>query len=234
VTEGRYIYCISESSRDQNLDAVGILGRPVFFVGFKDIGAYVSKVPYEDLETNIQTIETHQHVVELSRVRVSTLPVKFGVIFKTDDGVKTLLTKSYDDYKSKLTKFRNKDEFGLKVLITKQTSGIEPKAPKRGKTSVGEGASYFQKLRDEETKRSDELKKWDKIRGVIREELSEHAEQQTVLSSDLPQILLNAAYLVDRKKTAAFESSGKNVRLRFEPEGLAFHMSGPWAPYSFC
>ena len=238
MTDGRYIYCISEMGEDRDLNAVGILGRPVFFIGFKDIGAYVSIVPYEELKTDIEVIESHQHVVERSREKVATLPVKFGVIFKTDEGVRSLLAKSYEEYRAKLSKFRNKDEFGLKVLITKQSTDSTKKEEmvkaSGNRSKVGEGAAYFQKLRDEEAKRANELKIWDGIRGEIKERLSEHAVQQTVLNSDLPQILLNAAYLVDRKKKDAFFNSIEQVRSRFEHSGVAIHMSGPWAPYSFC
>lgn len=239
MIEGRYIYCISGKNNESGAETLGLMQRPVYFLSYKDIGAYVSKIPFDDIKTDIESIEVHQRVVEFSRLRSATLPVKFGVIFKTEDGVRSMLSKSYDDYMSKLIRFQNKDEFGVKVLIRNQGSRQNGQTQNRAKLknrskALGEGALYFQKLREEETRRSDELRKWDALRATIREELAKHSDQQASLNSDLPQILLNSAYLVDRHRRAVFESNVDDIRMRFEPQGLTIHLSGPWAPYSFC
>ena len=88
-------------------------------MGHRDIGAVVSQIPYVETEASIDNIVAHQRVVEASRKIGTTLPVKFGVIFKKEDGVASLLLKSYDDYRRRLTELEGMDEFGVKVLFNK-------------------------------------------------------------------------------------------------------------------
>src|ERR1700733_4633868 len=157
LTEGRYVYCIVDSAEPTLLEDVGLLGKPAHVVGHRDIGAVVSPVPYAEIEASIDNILAHQQVVEASRKIGTTIPVKFGTIFQKEDGVTTLLTKSYEDYRRKLTKLQGMDEFGVKVLfnkagLAKLKSVVEQTSPeivkmRRSLTKAGEGKSYFTKLK---------------------------------------------------------------------------------------
>src|SRR5579863_3093639 len=119
MTEGRYVYCILDSPSRADLGDVGLDKSPVYVVNHKEIGAVVSQVTYAETEASIDNILAHQRVVEAARKLGTTLPVKFGTIFRKEDGVRTLLTKSYEDYRKKLTKLEGMDEFGVKVLFNK-------------------------------------------------------------------------------------------------------------------
>jgi hypothetical protein len=45
--------------------------------------------------------------------------------------------------------------------------------------------------------------------------------------------VLNAAFLVDRKRLDEFRAAvGSHVR-EYQPRGLAFDFTGPWPPYNF-
>ena len=68
---------------------VGLMGKPASVVGHKDIGAVVSPIPYAEVEASIDNILAHQRVVDASRKVGTSLPVKFGTIFKKEDGVTT-------------------------------------------------------------------------------------------------------------------------------------------------
>jgi hypothetical protein len=70
--------------------------------------------------------------------------------------------------------------------------------------------------------------------GEINNALAQSADDRRLLKSDVGEIVLNAAYLVDRSKARAFDAKVKELRERYEREGMTIHRSGPWAPYSFC
>ena len=244
MTEGRYVYCIVDSAEPEGLEDVGLLGKPARIMGHRDIGAVVSQVPYAEIEASIDNIIAHQRVVEASRKIGTTLPVKFGTIFKREDGVATLLTKSYDDYRKKLTKLEGMDEFGVKVLfnkagLAKVKIGVERTSPevvkmRRSLAKAGKGKSYFTKLKMDEAIRSEAYRKMDELSREIHDDLVRNSQETSVLKSEHEQIVLNAAYLVRREDGEAFLARAGRLGKEYAEKGLLVHSSGPWAPYSFC
>ena len=244
LTDGRYVYCVVDSAEATGLEDVGLLGRPAHVVGHKDIGAVVSLIPYAEIEASIDNILAHQRVVEASRKIGTTLPVKFGTIFKKEDGVASLLVKSYDDYRRKLTKLEGMDEFGVKVLFNKAgmakvKSAVEQTSPevvkmRRSLAKAGEGKSYFTKLKMNEAVRSEAYREMDRLSREIHEDLVQNSQESSILKSEHEQIVLNAAYLVRRGDGDAFLARAGRLGKEYAEKGVLVHSSGPWAPYSFC
>jgi hypothetical protein len=235
LAAGKYIYCISDlSSSDVEIGNIGLFDAPVRFLSYKGIGAFVSDLGPEKVTPDIETITGHQKVVEASRKICTTLPVKFGVIFNNDGGVKQMLAKDFEKYKSKLSSFKGKDEFGVKVI---QTSKPELKTKTRRaqvKNGSRAGTEYLLALKREETDRMDRLRSREKTKQAINDELAELADRTVSLRADIPQILLNSAYLVRRANQSDFITKGEELREKIGVDGLMVHVSGPWAPYSFC
>jgi len=241
---GQYVYCIVDDVNETDLGEVGRLKGKVSTVPFKDIAAVVSPVPYQELESNIGNIMAHEKVVELARTNHTTLPVRFGVIFKTTEGVKQLLSKSYEDYKVKLKKLAGKDEYGVKLILS--TRGMVKLTQKVGKSSeeigklakesarASKGTAYLLKLKADEALKAESLRRLDEVSGKANEQLSAAAVDHARLKSDHEQIVLNAAYLVERQGAQAFRSAVDRLSKELKSLGLEVHMSGPWAPYSFC
>lgn len=243
MVDGLYLYCIADTKDASKLGNIGLYEKPVFTINYKDLGAVVSMIPFKEVPPNVNEINWHQRVVEASRENWATLPVRFGTIFKSDDGVKKYLEKSYKDLHIKIAKFKNKDEYGIKVIFDKDDlsklklqidENNEIKKIKEEMESAGTGTSYFLKLRMDEAIRSEVLKKIDEIRGAIHEQLSKPAADSCTLRSELSEIILNASYLVDRKEKESFDSQVKKIKGMYAQYGMMVHQSGPWAPYSFC
>lgn len=246
IMDGRYIYCIvdwEENKPAANFGNIGIGENAVFTIGYKDVAAVVSSIPFKQMESNLNDIMAHQRVVEAARESRTVLPVRFGVILKNDEGIKKLLASSYKDYSSKLATLRGKDEIGIKVLLNKTSlKKIEALAEqteeirkiKQEMSAAKPGTSYFMKLRLQDAMKNETLLRIDKMVGEINSSLAESAVDRRLLKNDVGEIVLNAAYLVDRSKARAFDAKVKELRERFEREGMTIHRSGPWAPYSFC
>ena len=94
VNDGRYVYCILEAAKIQNLGNIGLFDNDVYTIIHKDIEAVISKAPFKQMNPDADNIIAHQRVVEASRNIGTTLPIRFGIMFKSDDGVKKLLIKS--------------------------------------------------------------------------------------------------------------------------------------------
>lgn len=243
-TYGRYIYCIIHGGIDHNFGKIGHENNEVYTIHHKDISAVVSKITFKQIQPDVDSIITHQRVVESSRSRSTTLPVRFGIMFKTDEGVKQLLAKSYKDFKSKIAKLDGKEEFGIKVVLEKESmkkiqedvkkNSKEIKKMKREISKSGDGASYFLKMRIDESVKNETLRKIDEITGQIHSELSKIGADSAVLKSDIPDIVLNTAYLIEKSNITKFAKSVEKIKTEYKKHGLVIHQSGPWAPYSFC
>src|SRR5437660_11345739 len=103
MIKGRYVYCILEGEKKSDIGNIGLFDGSVYTIGHKDINAIVSTIPFKETQANVDNIIAHQRVVEASRKIGTTLPVKFGVIIKNEEGVKKLLVQSYRDFRSKIT-----------------------------------------------------------------------------------------------------------------------------------
>jgi len=244
VTEGRYLYCFLEGAEAKNLGKFGIYGGEVRVLPYESVGAVISPIPFGEIESNLENILAHQKVVELARGIGTTLPVRFGILFKTEDGVKKLLVKSYESYRTKLRKLKDKDEFGVKVILNDaglkriresvEAQSEEVAVTKRNLPKSGRGTSYLLNLKIEEAIKNQLYKKIEELSQQIYTRLGEPADERTVLKSDHEQIILNAAYLINRSEVERFQNEVEAVRRDFGGEGLIVHTSGPWAPYSFC
>ncbi|HEV2192896.1 MAG TPA: GvpL/GvpF family gas vesicle protein [Nitrosopumilaceae archaeon] len=244
MIKGRYVYCILEGEKKPDIGNIGLFDTSVYTIGHKDLNAIVSAIPFKEMQANVNNIVAHQRVVEASRKIGTTLPVRFGVIIKTEDGVKNLLVKSYKDFRSKITKFKDKDEFGVRVIFDKNhtekikhstyNNSDEIKKIKKEMSSVGDGSAYFLKMKMDEAIKNEKLKKIDNMVGEIHNYLAISAEDTRLLKTDIDQVVLNASYLIKKKDHDSFNLKLKKLQEKYKNDGLTFHLSGPWAPYSFC
>jgi hypothetical protein len=243
TAEGRYLYCVTEGEGDA-LGKIGLAGKEVFGVAYKDIAAIVSTIPFKTMESTLTSILTHQQVVEACTARATTLPVRFGVIFKNEEGVKELLVKSYSSYRAKILELRGKEEFGAKLILDeaglkKIRAEVEKESEELGRlrksmAKATRGTLYLLKIKMDEALRSETAKRIGDVSGAVHSELGRAAVQSTLLKSEHEQIILNGAYLVDRSKQSEFQSEAEKIKGKFEKQGLTIHVSGPWPPYSFC
>lgn len=243
MTDGLYLYCIADTSEASKLGNIGLYDTMVKTMNFKDLSAVVSTIPFKEISPNVSEISNHQRVVEASRENWTILPVRFGTIFKNSVNLKEYLYKSYKELKPQIAKFKNKDEYGVKAIFdTEDLSKLkinvddneEIKKIKEEMVDSGKGTAYFLKLRMDEALRNEVLKQTDKISGDIHKQLSKIAAKNCVLRSDLPQIIMNSSYLVDRNEKEKFDLQIQQIKEKYKQHEIMIHVSGPWAPYSFC
>ncbi len=143
-----------------------------------------------------------------------------------------------------LVKLKDKDEFGVKVILNDaglkriresvEAQSEEVAVTKRNLPKSGRGTSYLLNLKIEEAIKNQLYKKIEELSQQIYTRLGAPADERTVLKSDHDQIILNAAYLINRSEIERFQKEVEAVKRDFGWGGLIVHTSGPWAPYSFC
>lgn len=242
--KGVYCYCILDGEAEGDLGVSGIGGFPVFAISFKDISAVSSNIELKKREPEIDEIIVHHKVVDEVRSRGTVIPLRFGAVFRARDGVEKLLKASYSEFKSKIEKFRRKNEFGLKIILAEkslqnfeqlvQNQSTEFKRISKEIATSGQGTAYFLQLRLNDYVKNEALRRIEEVSGEVHRELSACAEEARLIKTELDQVILNATYLVEEDKVSKFNQKSGMLKQRYEPKGLIFHASGPWPPYSFC
>jgi len=246
VTEGRYLYCVADTTDQKEIRLPGLRGNKVYLASFKDISAVISAVPFREMSTNVEDLMAHQEVVAEVRKSATVLPIRFGVILRNDENVVRLLSNSYQEYRNKLSKFRGKDEFGIKMLLGKENrTAIEKMAIEQSEeikslreqiaAAGGRGASYFLRMKLDDAKKNQTYRVIDSLVSEVNAKLKAASEEQSLLKSDLAQIIFNASYLVGSENAEKFKSVVSELQESYRSSyGIEIHLSGPWAPYSFC
>lgn len=252
---GLYIYCIVNKIETRELKAkkgkpklLGIRNQPLYDIEYRDLSAVVSAFPLDHLTANMDDVLSHQKVIEDMRRKPGTtiLPVRFGTILGNQEEVTNLLSKSYKEYKLRLSKLGGKDEFGIKVLITnttreklKELVEAESKEIKKIRDNISSlsanssGSTYLLELNLQDAIKNGISKKIEKLADEIHRQFVQVSEESSLLKADIEQMILNVAYLVDRNSAMALKSRFEELKKAYGTIGLIFHMSGPWAPYSF-
>jgi hypothetical protein len=246
MTEGRYLYCIADTADQKQIGPKGLRGNKVTSVAFRDISAVISAVPFNEMSSNVSDLMAHQEVVAEVRKSATVLPIRFGVILRNDENVVKLLSNSYQEYQTKLSNFRGKDEFGIKLLLGKESrSSIEKLAIEQSEeikklneeitAAGGKGASYFLRMKLDDAKKNQTFRLIDSIVYEINSRFKAVSEEQSILKSDLAQIIFNASYLVRSENSEKFKLIVSELQKSCNASyGIDIHVSGPWAPYSFC
>ncbi|MBU4590563.1 MAG: GvpL/GvpF family gas vesicle protein, partial [Candidatus Omnitrophica bacterium] len=123
--EGRYIYCIIGTSEGRKFSypAIGGCGDEVYSISYQDAAAVISATPVMKYPISRENTMAHQKVLEELMGDFTVLPVKFGTVASSKDGVSAserikedVLKVRYEELKELLTKMDGRIELGLKAF----------------------------------------------------------------------------------------------------------------------
>lgn len=197
-----YVYCIVRAAPAPRLRASGIGERsPVGLVTHGDLAAVVSELPCATVEATREHLLAHERVNAAVLRRHTLLPMSFGMVFRSREDVVELLHSAHDTFAGVLDQVDGSIEFGLKVF-----RGRDAALPPDG----------------------DEA---DRLRQDIPRRLQDVCVASRCQPTVGDRMLLNAAFLVQRRREAAFERRLRAIAGDFE--ACTFQFSGPWPPYNF-
>lgn len=255
-----YLYCIrGKTDVEKVFSAKGIDEKNgVFVFPHRELEAVVSKVPMEefnareDLNWIKEKAIIHEQVIEEAMKKgrgfLSLMPMRFGIIFKNETGLKTSLDKNYSKIMSVLKKICGKQEWSLKVyLLNKEKFSDEIKnksalikTKEAQMNLLPEGAAYFMEEELSDIVSKEINKELDGRTKSIFEDLkicAADAVKCKILQRELTGVredmVLNAAYLVSEEKVEDFKKEVEDLNRKVYMDGFSVRYSGPWPAYNF-
>ncbi|RKH63530.1 GvpL/GvpF family gas vesicle protein [Corallococcus aberystwythensis] len=225
--QAHYLYGVMREDGGWKPDVAGLGEAPVRTVREGGLTALVSDVAGPRVVPTRAHLLMHQRVTE-AVVREHTLvPVAFGTVLPSEERVRELLRVARAPLTRALAELEGRVELGLKVYchgdaLTRRLVEEQP-ALERGASEPEEDheARLEVALRDCNTRDLGGLK------AGLRP-LAEATHEAPPLGE---RMLLNAAWLVDRTRVAAFEARLTALVARLD--AYTFRFTGPWPAYSF-
>jgi hypothetical protein len=215
----------------QNFGAIGIQGRNVYTIHFRDLAAVVSDSAEKEYEVVDYGI-THQKVVEAVARNFTVVPMAFGQITIEED-MKGFLSRKYHELREAIERLAGKTELCLKVTLRKDVALPEivtsSKRVRALKAQVIGNDTYWNRVElgkavSEELDRSGR-----RIASEIYRRLAPLAVDSRVNDPLGTEMILNAAFLVDCAKERDFDRAVDVIEEKFgEKVGLRYIASPPY------
>lgn len=229
-----YGYCVRlGSDPPPEGGTAGIEEGPVRVHGCGDLAVWVSEVQVP-LEPSVERLREHDRVVRQALLTATPLPLRFGTVFRSDGELEQAVDARRDEFRRILDRVAGLAEMVIRVErreVEPRESPFEPPEPVR--TSPGTpGRDYLERSRARLQSRERALHDAEKLLTGVTNELGGLAVETTVTSAGEGRLVGRVACLVRRGDVAAFRQRVTGALQEGRSE-LAFHVTGPWAPYSF-
>ena len=236
---GKYVYCVIQSADTLKFGAAGIgdNASEIHTIHYRDLAAVVSDVPLGILDSTRENVLAHERVNEIVMRDHTVIPMSFGTIFKTKDDIVQLLRSAYDAFGDVLAKMRDKMEFGLKVLLDRDSVVKDIEDEDEGihrlknEIALQKGSTYFARMQYGRAIDAALQSRSERYGSEILDRLRDVAVASRINKPIGDKMIMNAAFLVSRDQEGAFDSRVKSIAA--EHDKLTFKYTGPWPPYNF-
>ena len=247
MADATYVYCVVQRARRPSRRGApaGIPdGSPPDVSGIgTGLWLVQSQVPLErygspHLETALRDVEWvsaaalgHQRVVEFfTRQSGSTVvPLKLCTLFSSLPLAEREITRQRETLQRVAKRLEGREEWGVRILRTVARGRIAD-------TPAASGAAFLAARKAaRESARGVSAAALTAAEEVFSTLVSLSAEHKRRSSSQAagPAPLLEAAFLVSRRRRAPFQSAARRAATELASAGAALTMSGPWPAYSF-
>lgn len=254
MKQGLYLYCIVPGFVQGTWETNNLK-----FVPVQDIQALVEEVSLEEfwgenLKKNLEDLKwieskvlRHNQVIGEAAQKWTTIPMKFGTVFESEESLQKTLLEKKDEFESLFKQLEGKEEWGVKVfchidklkkyIMCTDQSIKDIDAAMKDKP---EGVAYFLKRKKETLLAEANDKKINEYAAFVHEELAKMVDdsclnklQPKELTKKEAEMILNGAYLISKEKVDEFKSKVLNLQKDYLDQGLELELTGPWPAYSF-
>jgi vacuolar-type H+-ATPase subunit H len=235
------------------LGEIGIEGKEVYAIPYRDICAVVHNCPAQPYRSDDQEVVkawvmTHQKVVDAAWERRGTvLPLSFDTIIRGEPGggaernVQDWLKQEYEGLKSKIEKVRGKAEYGVQVfwdprVIAENLTRTSPEIRKLDEEIrlKPRGLAYMYRQRLENLIKREMESKADECFKDFYTRIRKHADdvrvEKTKTAEHGLQMIMNLSCLIYKDRHTEL---GEELDKINQLEGFSVRFTGPWPPYSF-
>ena len=246
-----YLYALVPGQAPNILTEAILPGATIEAVPHGALSAVISVVPddvfgeaalqahIEDADWTRARALAHAGVVAALAAQTSVLPLKFGTLFHDRAGLLAMLDRNGAALAAALGAIAGAQEWGVKLFHTPDALRATLALPDATLPGTPGLAFFAQKKRDQQL--NEALAR--AVAGHVASchdrlaSLSRHAVRAPLQAASLhgrgDDMVLNAAYLVDKRKTDALRAALRDLGATLAPLGFDIVLTGPWAPYSF-
>lgn len=253
-----YLYCVT--AKEPKLEQIEALESGIYCVCGNGLYAVAAKVERrefdaEGLKKNMADLKwvrymvgTHEKIIERVAAEIDVIPFRFGTLFSTDNSLKAMLEQYGQQFEGILNRLADKQEWGLKIYCdpAKLKAGLSDDQVRilmmedEIKRS-SEGRAYFLKKKKEtmvQEALDEKINECGRKSFESLKDLSCEARVTKLLPKEVTErgddMVLNAAFLVDKAGTDDFLNMARTLKTRYEGNGFLIDCTGPWPPYNFC
>jgi|SRR5947208_1450263 len=245
VATGWYVYGVVPGGLDPGAleQPSGVGAAPVRLVDAAGLAALVGAVPLEDfdeagLRRNLEDrawleeqARAHDRVLASALTHTVLVPLRFGVVYRSEDGVRRMLELRAGELSAALERLRGRVELGVKAFVREAEPASRQAASGREYLLRKQRARQLAATADERA---------NGLALVVHERLASLAAearanppQRPELSGRRERMLLNGAYLVAAEREQAFADAVENLGAELVGDGVELELTGPWPPYNF-
>jgi hypothetical protein len=258
-----YVYCIAETAAAAELPAESLPAAieedsKLEWVGVGELAALTSEVPLasyseESLAEHLSDASwtaaramRHETIAEYVAKRAGIVPLRFGTIFLSRDGIQRMLSDQGSELREILERLRGREEWGVNVFcdqavllssITSVSPVLRDLAERAAQASPGQSYLMQKKisaLRVDEARaavnriveeientlaaQSDEAKRL----RVLKVEATEHGELKAKF-----------AFLIEKSAFEKFRDAAERLAREHQSAGVRLELTGPWPAYNF-
>jgi hypothetical protein len=241
-----YLYAITRSIGPPDLtDTHGVADAPVRALSADDLACIVSTVDLAEfgedaLRSNLEDLgwleriaRQHDSVVQFLARQVTTVPLRLATICRDDSSALSRLEGMREQARTVLADIDGREEWGVKIfdMPAEPTAAAQP-------VGAPTGSAYLRQRRDELAARArsaqaaarDADAEYDRLARLVAD-ARRHRPQDPQLTGIAAPMVLNAAFLVERRDVNTFRAEVAELAAQ-RPAG-AVALTGPWPPYSF-
>ena len=182
----------------------------------------------------------HEAVVEHFLGAAALLPMQLFTLFTSDDRVLAHLARDRRRIDRVLARIDRQVEWGLRLTFDDRASAGAGAGGRRstGKRPPESGAAYLTRKRDavrasqaglaQARAESNRL-----YRALAREATASRRHLATEQAAPGSRVLVDAAFLVPVRRTAAFRTALRQQARVLSAPGVVVSLTGPWPPYNF-
>jgi hypothetical protein len=255
--EAWWVYCVVRAGRPlpDGLTGVDPDAPAPALVAAGDLAAVASRVPLAEfgeapLRENLNDLGWLERVARAHDAVLSRLlgdgalvPLRVCTIYRDEGQVEAMLAERSAELDAALARLDGKAEWGVKAVADRQVleeaardQSVDARALASEIDTGPEGGAYLARkklaaLVREEANRlvADALREAHARLGEWADASVVLPAQNRELSGHRGEMVLNAAYLVDERRTDSFGAALGAIDL----PGLAFELTGPWPAYNF-
>ena len=177
----------------------------------------------------------HEGVIEHFAARGTVVPMKLFTLFSSDRRAAADV-KGRRDLPRLLSRIAGREEWGLRVSVDPLRLRQAAAGKARPRPGLAEGTRFL-------VQRQQERRSVSAARAEAREQaegvfsalapLAVETRRRPPADVEGATLLLDAAFLVERARSAAFTAAARAQAARHADSGLLVVLTGPWPPYNF-